>query len=254
MKCKICGKNSNFLFNKKVLNKYLVNYYRCDFCDFIQTENPYWLEEAYASPISLIDNGLLSRNINLSKITEILLFCYFNKNKTFLDYAGGYGIFVRLMRDIGFDFLWDDKFSKNLFAKGFEWKNDGKISLITTFESFEHFVYPTEEIKKMLLISSNIFFSTELIPDKEINSWSYIAPDHGQHISFYSEKTLKFIAKKFHLNYFFYKNIHLFTKNKKINMRWVYLLFRFKFYFLINKILRGKIKEDNNILVKNAKI
>ncbi len=38
----------------------------------------------------------------------------------FLDYAGGYGVFTRLMRDIGFDFYWHDPYTQNLFANGFE--------------------------------------------------------------------------------------------------------------------------------------
>ena len=59
------------------------------------------------------------------------------------NYAGGYGIFTRMMRDIGFDFYWLDKYADNLLTNGFEYnkKIHKKIEAITSFESFEHFVY-----------------------------------------------------------------------------------------------------------------
>jgi len=120
----------------------------------------------------------------------ILLALFFNKNGKFLDFAGGYGVFVRLMRDIGFDFVLYDKYTQNLFAKGFEYNPSHKIEAITTFESFEHFAKPMDEIESMLKISKNIIFSTELLPDPipKPEDWWYYGLEHGQHISFYSKK------------------------------------------------------------------
>jgi hypothetical protein len=51
----------------------------------------------------------MQRNINLSKMVATILLLFFDFRRKFLDYAGGYGVFVRLMRDIGFDFYWYDK-------------------------------------------------------------------------------------------------------------------------------------------------
>ena len=117
--CKICGHEVAKIFEKKILNKYQVGYFQCPNCEFIQTEKPYWLDEAYKDPINASDTGLISRNIYLSRLTSLLIFFFFDKTGCFLDFAGGYGIFTRLMRDIGFDFLWQDPFTTNLFAKGF---------------------------------------------------------------------------------------------------------------------------------------
>jgi len=125
MNCKICGQDNKIFFNAKILNKYDVEYFHCDNCGFLQTEEPYWLEEAYNESINVSDTGYMQRNIILSKKLTILLSLLFDKNTKFLDYAGGYGVFVRLMRDIGFDFYWQDKFSKNLLARGFEYNEGG---------------------------------------------------------------------------------------------------------------------------------
>lgn len=254
MKCKICGSESSKLFNKKILNKYRIDYFKCPNCDFIQTEDPYWLDEAYKEPINTSDTGLLNRNIYLSKISAILIFLNFNSSGVYLDFAGGYGVFTRLMRDYGFDFFWHDPFTVNLFAKGFEWENKSskKVELSTTFESFEHFKNPIEEIEKTLKISDNILFSTQLIPI-DIDNWWYLATHHGQHIAFYSKRTLSVIANKYNL--FLYtnnKNIHLFTKKKRIiNIKLIQLFSVFKLDCLIKLIIKSKMITDSNLMKKN---
>ena len=195
----------------------LINYYYCETCGFLQTEESYWIEESYKESINLSDTGILSRNLILSNITTSIIYLYFNKSGKYLDYAGGYGIFVRLMRDIGVDFYWQDKFSQNLFAKGFKYDESEKYEMITSFEAFEHFQNPVEEIENMLTYSSSILFSTDLlpVPPPRPDEWWYYGLDHGQHISFYNVKTLKHIADKYDLNlYTNGQNIHLFTKNK----------------------------------------
>ena len=69
MKCNICSKKSTFLFEELILLKYKVKFYHCSSCDFIQSEDPYWLNEAYLEPINIYDTGLLYRNIFYSKKT-----------------------------------------------------------------------------------------------------------------------------------------------------------------------------------------
>src|SRR5476651_2675365 len=120
MQSKITGGNATFLFEAKVLNKYTVKYYRCDETGFIQTEEPYWLDEAYSSAITKLDIGLPYRNINLSNSITELLVKNFDYKGIFLDYAGGYGLFTRLMRDKGFNFYNTDKYCANLFAEYFD--------------------------------------------------------------------------------------------------------------------------------------
>ena len=60
--CKICNSRNEYLFKALVLNKYDVHYYKCNECGFIQTEEPFWLSEAYSSVITQQDIGLLYRN------------------------------------------------------------------------------------------------------------------------------------------------------------------------------------------------
>ena len=105
MTCKICTQQTTQIFKAKILNKYEINYFHCEHCGFLQTEEPYWLDEAYSESINISDTGYMQRNLMLSGKLTILLALFFDKNGKFLDYAGGYGVFVRMMRDIGFDYL-----------------------------------------------------------------------------------------------------------------------------------------------------
>lgn len=200
--CAICGTPSDEIFSSKIIKKYTIKYFLCPNCGFLQTEEPFWLEEAYKYPINIYDTGILARNIDLSNKTSVLLYLLFNPKENYLDYAGGYGIFTRLMRDIGYNFLWYDPYTQNLLARGFEYRQDQKIELITSFETFEHFPEPLVEMEKMLSISRNILFTSLLLPENipDPDSWWYYGREHGQHISFYSLKTLKYIARKYGLN------------------------------------------------------
>lgn len=254
-KCKICNNSVQSIFYAKILNKYDTRYFLCASCGFLYVENPYWLDEAYNRPINITDTGIIDRNCHLSKLTSVMLYYFFDRNGKYLDYAGGYGIFTRLMRDKGFDFLWSDLYTTNLFARGFEYADTDNIELITSFESFEHFVDPVEEIQKMLKISQSILFTTELLPAPlpKPGDWYYYGLEHGQHISFYTEKTLQFIADKYNLN--LYSNHHYFhlLTPKKINERsFSFLLKHHKNYFIckpIRKNMKSRTIDDLDYLV-----
>lgn len=217
--CKICNSTSNQFFEALMLDKYKVKYYQCESCFFIQTETPYWLNEAYNSPITKLDIGLVYRNIqNADFIEKFLLKNIVNSNGFYLDYGGGYGMFVRMMRDRGFNFYRQDQFCTNLFAEYFDLidlPSGQKFDVMTAFEVFEHLENPLEELQKMLKHSNTIIFSTELQPKGLLNpdNWWYFAPSMGQHISFYSLESLNHIACKLNLHLYSNKStMHVFSK------------------------------------------
>ena len=79
MNCKLCNQITNKIFNHLVLNKYDVEYFYCESCKFIQTENPYWLNETYQNPIASIDTGI----INLLFTKNFNYYTFYFKNKIF---------------------------------------------------------------------------------------------------------------------------------------------------------------------------
>lgn len=208
IKCRICGKDTKFIFKKKVLSKYEVSYFKCSFCKSVMTEDPYWLDEAYGNAIATTDVGLVSRNLSLATLTEFLLKFLFDNKKKYLDYGGGYGMFVRLMRDKGYDFYRYDVYCENLFAKYFDFYDlkdkEKKFGLVTAFELMEHIVDPAKEVQKMLVYSDSLLFSTTICPNDEtvLKDWWYLSTETGQHVTLYSREGIEKLADRFSLNYY----------------------------------------------------
>jgi hypothetical protein len=245
MNCKICNNTATEIFTATVLKKFNnVQYFQCSNCNFIQTEHPYWLQESYTDAISDLDLGLISRNISLSQKMDVIINLFFDNKAKFIDYGGGYGMMVRMMRDKGYDFYRQDNFCNNLFAKHFDitdltQNNRSGFELLTAFEVFEHLENPLEEIRKMFTYSKSVLFSTSLQPKKVLKSsddWWYFLPEIGQHIAFYTEKSLQIVAEKFNTNYYKINDgLHLFSKNR-INLKKIVIIeksriLRFIYYF-----------------------
>jgi hypothetical protein len=225
-----------------VLRKYEISYFECSTCGFVQTEEPYWLEEAYSDSISHSDIGLLSRNLINLEFATTAIALFFSRKGKFLDYGGGYGLFVRLMRDKGFDFYLYEPNCENLFAKTFDVKlpTNKKFDMLTAFEVFEHLKDPLEEVEQMLKLSPNIFFSTTLLPKPSPKPahWWYYSLEGGQHISLYTRASLKYLAERLGINvYSDGRSYHLLT-NKKISSSIYTLAMRIRISRVFNWFVR----------------
>lgn len=219
--CPCCEHRLNASFSGLVLDKYNAEYLLCPQCGFISIANPHWLNESYSDAITSIDVGLVQRNLELSKATARLLQALHLQKGPFLDWAGGYGLFTRLMRDRGFNFLHHDPYCKNLFAQLQSYSGESNFQLITAFEFLEHTPNPFLELESLFQKSDTILFSTVLLPiPSPLNNteWWYFAPECGQHISFFTEETLKTLATRLNARYFHNgHSLHLLTKNPSIS-------------------------------------
>ena len=189
---------------------------------------------------------------------KYLQFHHLSKRKgVFLDYGGGYGIFTRLMRDYGYDFYSYDKYCDNLVSRGFDGDiKNNRYDCITSFENFEHFENPIDDIEKIFSLTDLVIFSTVLIslPAPKTGEWHYYCLEHGQHVSLFSKKSLEYIGLKY--GYYFItngSNFHIFSKSK-ISPK----------IFLIEKIIRklglfslfklkSKTVSDMNHIIKKQK-
>lgn len=220
--CRLCGNpSSSPTFSASLLGR-TVNYYDCSTCGYVQTESPTWLTLAYQLAINNCDTGIMLRNQLNVGIVLATLVSIGRRDGLVVDYAGGYGILVRLLRDKGIEALWSDPYCANLLANGFEYR-DEKADLVTAFEAFEHFVEPVREVEKLLSIAPNLLLSTEIIPSPAPapDQWWYYGLDHGQHIGFFREQTLQFLASHFG-KYLITdgRSHHLFTESPVSATRW----------------------------------
>jgi hypothetical protein len=248
------------VFTAKVLNKYEAKYDFCKGCGYLRARNPFWLEESYSQAIADADTGLIMRNILTSrKLASILYWALGERGAgTYADFAGGYGMLTRMMRDYGFNFYWQDKFCENKLAIGFEYtpKSD-PCEAVVAAEVLEHLEDPEAYIKNIFSQTQAkiLFFTTDIFsgdpPPPE--SWYYYSFTTGQHIGFFQERTLVFLAKKLDLNFNSYGNIHVFSKTS-ISPLWLRIatnkwVARFSSW-LIPRRLGSKTMPDHYFLTK----
>jgi hypothetical protein len=154
------------------------------------------------------------RNLRNCGFTAAIINLYFPQVSKCLDYGAGHGIFVRLMRDRGFDFAWLDRYASNDYARGFEHKESETYKFLTAFELLEHLVDPMPEIAEIMDLSENLLVTTSLVPQgiSGIADWWYFVPNTGQHVSFYTRRALELVAARFGRHLLSSGDYHLFTR------------------------------------------
>jgi Methyltransferase domain len=195
--CRLCGQRAMFAFSKQVLARHTVNYFRCDGCHSMLTEQPYWLDEAYAIPGVHIDVGGASRTLkNWVALATLLQRLDHPKEAVAVDFGAASGLLGRLMRDIGYNFYSYDKFAVPAFSNYNMLTDLSTVAprLVTAFEVFEHFPEPREELERLFAMDAPLIVFTTWFCDGQDEAWVYFVPECGQHVFFYSEQAMRNFA------------------------------------------------------------
>ncbi len=220
MKCHICGAETRIVFTAVVFHRYETPYHYCAECDHMFVSKPTWLNEAYSEALVEEDTDVAVRNIFTAlRLAAINYLALGDRGKgTYVDAAGGYGLLTRLMRDLGFNYFWSDRYAKNLFARGFEYDaTQGACLAVSAIEVLEHTTNPHEFIHHILTDyqSDTLIFTTEVFADNSPplpDAWGYYAFDTGQHIAFFSRRGLTSLAKRLGMTYYPLGRLHVFSK------------------------------------------
>jgi hypothetical protein len=196
--CRLCAGSTIPRFRLTVLKKHDVGFSRCTQCESLQTDPPFWLEDAYADQRRFFDTGAVVRNQNLQvHLWYIKRLFGFADGVTALDWGGGDGLFTRMMRDIGIDAYHSDKFATNKFAPGFEDSPGRDYQIITAFEVWEHLPDPAVAIDEIFSRKPLVHFLTTGLYSGQDANWAYLWPTTGRHVFFFSAKAMQLIAKKY---------------------------------------------------------
>jgi hypothetical protein len=261
IKCKICSSIIREFAKAKFFKTYERSLYVCDECEYITTNDPVWLDDAYKNSIATSDTGIVRRNLILQKTLSIIFTLAYGEKGSgiYLDYAGGSGLFVRLMRDTGFDFWWLDKYCSNILASNFTWDTNIKkvYKGVTAIEVIEHTIDPLQFIREILYITNSkiIIFTTTTYRGKppSPDKWDYYSFYSGQHISFFSNRTLNKIAEKINLKYFGYRDLHIYSEGLSLYQKFIiiaaYSKIQYFLFPLIKLFLKSKTFSDNNLIL-----
>jgi hypothetical protein len=193
--CRLCGGLSKNVFNQTILQKYEVGYYKCDTCLSLQTEDAYWLDEAYANSLSYLDTGGAQRN--LTDLAACFCVSKLYKLKNIIDFGGGDGLLCRFLRDYGLNCFVKDKYAAPTYAQGFTEPDFQTPDLVVAFEVLEHFPNPKTDLDNLFSLNPEVLFVSTGIYTNEQSDWWYLAPETGQHIFFYSKEALHLIANRY---------------------------------------------------------
>lgn len=212
--CRLCGGVTEVQFQARLLARNDVSYYRCIQCQLVQSEPPYWLEHAYSRSVSSLDTGLVQRNLYVAQVLSVLLTSLGMRRKAVLDYAGGCGLLVRLMRDRGFNFHWQDLYTPNLLARGFEQQADVRYAAVTAIEVLEHLVDVAHFFETTLrqMQPEYVIATTHLRPDDLGADWPYLMAETGQHIALFHSETFRWIARAYGYHYTGARYFHVLSK------------------------------------------
>lgn len=214
--CRLCKGKLAEKFKLTVLHKYNISYFQCMECESLQSENPFWISEAYETNLSYLDTGAAQRNI--SNFVRTLLICKILKVHNVLDAGGGDGLLCRLLRDYQINCYSQDKYAKPIYAQGFNVPNFTKPQLILAFEIFEHFVDPKTDLKEIFCVNAKyILLSTGIYKNQDQNWW-YLSPESGQHVFFYSLNAFNYIGQNFGYQHFRMGGFILFYQSKSISL------------------------------------
>jgi 2-polyprenyl-3-methyl-5-hydroxy-6-metoxy-1,4-benzoquinol methylase len=211
--CRLCGGGLRHQFQLQVLRQHDVAYFECMNCGSLQTEQPYWLEQAYcATNLSQLDTGAAQRNI------DNLVACFAVSKllglRNIVDFGGGDGLLCRLLRDYGLNCYVSDKYATAAYAQGFKTPAFERPDLLLAFEVMEHFANPREEVAQLFASSPRVLLLSTIRYRGQSSDWWYLAADSGQHVFFYSKQALVMVAEKYGYSLTIRENYLLFIQAK----------------------------------------
>jgi hypothetical protein len=193
--CRLCEGRLEPKFSLMALRKYEVRYFECDRCGSLQTEEPYWLDEAYGSNLSSLDTGAAQRNLQNLAAAYVVSRLFGVRDA--IDFGGGDGLLCRLLRDYGVNCYVTDKYAAPTYGQGFSEPNFPAPSLVLAFEVIEHFAAPAKDLAELFHSQPEVLLASTEIYGRQHADWWYLACESGQHVFFYSEKAVKMIADRF---------------------------------------------------------
>ena len=255
--CRLCDGTLSHQFTRTVLKRHSISYYLCKQCLSLQTENPHWIDEAYSSNLAALDTGAAQRNIRNFIIT--ICVAWTTKSKNIIDVGGGDGLLCRLLRDYNLNCFCVDKYAKPTYALLYDKPNFSTPDLVTGFEVIEHFPQPLEDLDSIFHLDPKFILLSTGIYKNQGEDWWYLTPDSGQHIFFYSKKSLAWIAKHFSYEIKILGSEILFYKKgtltlPKLRLLILQALLRQPFFSILKAIIflipaRGHITDHENSLM-----
>lgn len=211
--CRLCAAPSRSAFSVTYLGQLSVQMYRCDGCEGLQTELPYWLDVAYDKELAGFgtDTAIRFRNMEAWVSYVALVFAMRPSETSVLDYGSGPALLVRMLRDLGFQAFAYDPHTRPIFAREFSATPDRRFRMLLAIETWEHFSNPAAELDLVFAPRHELVIARTQVYRDEGSDWYYYFAEGGQHVFFYSRKARQWIAKKYGYEVVTYGDMAIFS-------------------------------------------
>ena len=172
---RVCGADSRRIYDLLVLGKYEVAYFRCESCQSLQIQTPYWLDESYTHNLAAIDTGAAQRN--LSNLAASYLVARIFGMKNVLDFGGGDGLLCRLLRDYRINCFVIDKYAQANYARAFVIPDFARPQIVLAFEVLEHFADPNSDLPELFRLEPEILICSTGVFSGQGADWWYLTPE-----------------------------------------------------------------------------
>ncbi|MCG3144869.1 MAG: hypothetical protein HONDAALG_02379 [Gammaproteobacteria bacterium] len=210
--CKLCGAETARKFSLHLVDGLDGDYFECQSCQFLQShhldsKSPDELQQLYDNERNLeLDSGAAWRQAcvvnRIEQLVKLGLITNGPGRFKLLDFGCGSGFIASyLAHQFGWQAISYDQYARPVFSPQFalhDWADvirQGPYNLIVASEVFEHFIDPKGQIDQLRMALAEdhgfMFITTGLyLPDECNEQWNYLAPQSGQHVSFYSRKSM----------------------------------------------------------------
>jgi len=219
IECRLCNAAAALQFVRDAHDGSEVGLYKCVGCGSLQTEYPYWLAAEYARSSSKdflnLDTYAAERALRLRKLVYFVWALTGGRatKAKLLDWGGGVGLLVRLLRDIGIDAYLYDKYATNHFASGFNAVPENRYGLVSAFEVLEHLVAPSTELNELFAFEPALLIVSTAVFTGQGPEWPYLGPAKSEHVFFYSDQALDLIASRYNYRRMtFYGDVTIFYR------------------------------------------
>jgi hypothetical protein len=235
--CRLCQGVARYRFHLSILSKYSVAYFECTQCLSLQSEKPYWLDESYSPQSQFPDIRALVRILQTREDIYFLSAALgVTAGDRVLDWGGGNGLLVRMMRDLGIDAYRYDLYVSNNYALGYEFDQAIHYSMVIAIQVWEHFDDAAEEVRKIFDLQPDVVVISTGTYAGQGPDWEYLNA-YGRHIFLFSLEARKWIAERYG-----YQMMHgLYTVVHKKSMTLAQRL-------LLRIVLSGRLKRSRQLL------